>query len=192
MEKDIGYYKYKNYIITIKIINHTLNKYINVDTYAYHETNKFIILEIENIIDNNKLNKIDNYEINEEYSIKISYYKIKELAFFYNFNEKKQYLLFENGWCGNYKKYHWSGYLLSECFYINGKKTGKLIKYRYGTNKIEKIENYFDNKKHGEFITYDENDNIIIKTLYDNNKVIQHEIYNHMKIINFDDNNDNI
>jgi antitoxin component YwqK of YwqJK toxin-antitoxin module len=189
----VGYAKYKKYIFTIKSLEDLMfftenNENKNFATYF---SNKFKLLDIEDMVTNIKLNKIDNYKTDNIFP-DMFYYKNKEQAFYHNFFRNKQYLLFPNGYSGYYKKYSYDGYIESECFYINNNKEGQKIIYVYNTKNIHKIENYVNNIKHGEFITYSyiNPNKMVMKTIYNNNKVISHQLFKDIEEIeyNYDEN----
>ena len=81
--------------------------------------------------------------------------------------------------CGIHKDYYLDGSLYHEFYHNNGKINGEYkIYYSGDENKINKIINYVDGKKHGENITYDKNGVIIEKSLYNDDKIDgKHIIY---------------
>jgi len=132
----IGYIKYKYYIITIHIENYEdlwySDRILNIvsddiERYGLHKdtiryaVKKYRIYDIEDVI-GNKFKKIDLFEIGEEknHDDYIVFYKLKERAFYENFINDKQYLLFKNGYAGIFRTYHWNGSLFEEYYHING------------------------------------------------------------------------
>ena len=117
-------------------------------------------------------------------------------AYYENFMEDKQYLLFGN-YSGYYKKYDKFGlidHLLEEYYHINGKKEGKYVKYFdiklndilfNVNNNIKNIENnikieayYINNKLNGEYKSFYSNGNIEEICYYqNNNRIGEHKRY---------------
>lgn len=181
--KTIFYYKYKHYIITIE-----------PTTTAFEKS--FVILHIEDIFGNTyeQIDDDKNYQLNKTYYESVSYHSEKDAAYYENFMEDKQYLLFGN-YSGYYKKYYKLGisdYLLEEYYHINGKKEGKYVKYfdrkfsdilfNVNNNNIEnniKIEAYYiNNKLNGEYKSFYSNGNIEEICYYqNNNRIGEHKRY---------------
>jgi hypothetical protein len=169
---DIGYYKYKHYIITIIPLDiYIITDYLRLlKIYDKYYCKSFEIINIEDVA-GNIYDKIDeknnNYEINKIFDKTIRYYLTKDIAFNFNFLEKKQYLLIPGGYSGYYKNYR-NGDLIEEYFHINGKKNGNYKKYHYN-QEIEIDTYYVDNKLNGSYTSYHDNGNIYEICYYQNN-----------------------
>lgn len=135
----IGYFKYKNYIITIELENYKdlwtgITKPILIDNdeikrYGLNKNNigyltkKFKVICIEDIL-GNLFDKIDLFCINEikKYDDYIIFYKSKDVAFFCNFMNNKEYLLFKDGYSGIFRTYNWNGEISNEYYIVNNNK----------------------------------------------------------------------
>ena len=93
------------------------------------------------------------------------------MAFYEDFMEKEQYLLYPNGYSGTYKKYIFdydNVYLIEEYFHNNGKIEGiKIIYDRVGN--IERMENYISGQFNGIMKIYNENILCETRNYFNNN-----------------------
>jgi len=195
----VRYIKYKEYIITIQIrkyLIHIFEKNDNENVLCSCST--FRVLSIEHIATKEQLNNIyyeyNNYEynasnfmmeVNKDYDVNISYYKTYKRAFDENFIEEKQYLLFPNGYSGEYNNYYDSGNVLCKYFHENGIINGLYTEF-FDNNKIKLQCEYVNGKLHGEFKKYHDTGNINIHAYYNNNNLVDtYEVYNINNILTY-------
>ena len=143
------YTKIHRYIMKIELCSDSIsNEYRNdiIDPlFAQYKTNKFKILEIEDMVTNELYDNVMNYKINDIICRNINYYFSKECAFFeldyYFFTDSYQpldklyYLFyFNNQYTGIHKSWYDSGQLHEEFYHVNGTIEGP---YKiYDTNGI--------------------------------------------------------
>lgn len=132
------YYKLNKYIFTIELLDdsiHNENRNNIIEPlYAKYTTNKYKIIIIENMITNEILEKIYNYNVGDIINKKINYFLSKERAFFeldYDFFEetyyeidKLYYLKFFDEYniyySGVHKVWNDNGELIEIFYHING------------------------------------------------------------------------
>lgn len=149
------------------------------------------ICEFSNKIINNILidedDKIDIFLIDE---LKRAYVD-KDMAFYENFIENKQYEYYQFGFSGIYKKYDFSfdndGYLQEE-YYINNDKINGVKKTYCHICGLIKTETYIDNKLNGEAIHYKHKNNCICNNDMEKYYYYSDNFYKYEKY----DNNDNL
>ena len=153
------YYKINKYILSIELLDdsiHNENRNNIIDKYlAKYETNKFKIIQIENMINNQIICELYSYKIGDIIIKEIIYFFSKERAFFeldydyytesyepidklYYINFYKEYNMI---YSGIHKSWYESGQLKEEFYHINGLLEGK---YRhYDENNQLQIEYNF-------------------------------------------------
>jgi antitoxin component YwqK of YwqJK toxin-antitoxin module len=132
------YYKINKYIIKIELLENSIHdenrNNIYDKHYALYKTNRFRIIEIENMCTKKIIDEIYSYKINDIITKNISYFFSKERAFFeldydyfidsYQQFDKLYYLDFfkqENmNYCGMHKIWYDNGQLKEEFYHING------------------------------------------------------------------------
>jgi antitoxin component YwqK of YwqJK toxin-antitoxin module len=176
------YVKYKEYIIKILIESYLLGVY-EKDSDNENSTfscNDFKVLSIEHMITKLPLTEIfcdfsyhDGYlmEINNTYKKNIKYYKTYERSFIENFMNDKQYLLYTDGYSGDFIEYEFDGKIICEYYHINGIIHGEYKKYFNDSNKLHIKCEYVNGNKHGEYRKYHINGNINIVAYYNNNNL---------------------
>jgi len=138
------YIKINKYIIKIElcddsISNEDRNNIVN-RLFAQYNTQKFKILEIEDMVTNELYNNVMNYKINDIINRNINYYFSKERAFYeldydfftdsYQSLDKLYYLFyFNNQYTGIHKVWFDSGQLKEEFYHINGILEGTYTEY---------------------------------------------------------------
>jgi antitoxin component YwqK of YwqJK toxin-antitoxin module len=151
------YIKINKYIITLE---YTKNKIAIINNmFQYNNENFYKIVEIEDFTNNQKLNEIINFKVDDIINIESKLFNTREQAFYYNFIKNQEYLFFENGYSGIHKTYNDKGELLNEFFHINGKINGLYTEY------LEK--------------------NIIKENLFVNNRLIEEKIFKKKKLISY-------
>jgi antitoxin component YwqK of YwqJK toxin-antitoxin module len=157
------YIKINCYIFSIELCEdskHNENRLNIVDKlYATYTTNKFKIIEIENMVTTEIIDKYYNYKVGDIICKTVKYYLTKERAFFeikydrddideYKPIDKLYYIKFFTN-CGGYSGLHrsWydSGQLQEEFYQINGNFEG--LYREYFENGSIKNEYYYINNK---------------------------------------------
>lgn len=135
-----------------------------------YKTNKYKIMSIYDIKNNNIISDVGDLKIDEIYLSEQIYYLSKERAY----SEIPLNLLsviFQNGICENRKTYYSNGLLKEEYFHNNGLIEG--IYKKYGQNKKVYEEcNYISGKINGIFTRYNSSGEIDSKYLYEDGKYI--------------------
>ena len=159
------YYKINHYILKIELFEDSIhdenrNNIIDINFAKYH-TNKFKILEIENMIDNTYIDKLYSYKIYDTIQENITYFFSKERAFFY---------LDETYYIETYM-------LLDKLYYINFYKENNLIyngihKDWYDSGQLREEFYHIDGSIEGTYISYFENGKIDKKYFFINNTQI--------------------
>ncbi len=123
-DHELCYIKSGIFIVTIKPLS--------INQRKSNRTEKFVVLEIEDIFGNNyeKINETNiRMECNKECKYSYKMCKTKKIAYFSDFYPK-QHMKFENGYTGVCYTYHNTNDTLKEEFYlVNGKKNGELYYY---------------------------------------------------------------
>ena len=164
------YCKISPYIVTIEILyEEDINSWPNIGFNKYCIfPDRSKIYEIEDVT-GKKYNEISiehtNFKVGDLISKFMRGYKNKEIAFFEDFIEKKEYELFQNGYTGPYKQYWYNGVLHYEIFLINGKEYGEFICY-YDNNNLHIVGNKIDGKYVGEVKVFDTDGKTLILTEY--------------------------
>lgn len=124
MDTSIKYHKFLHYICEIELYEESILNMSLDNVNSTYTTDKCKILKIINMINNKEIEKIDDvyYKNAQIYKIRKCnlydvYFEIQDITFFlsynkcfyYNFIEDKQYLLFNNGFCGTHDKYDRDG-----------------------------------------------------------------------------------
>jgi antitoxin component YwqK of YwqJK toxin-antitoxin module len=138
------YIKINKYIMKIELCDDSIsdedrNNIVN-RLFAQYNTNKFKILEIEDMVTNELYNNVMNYKINDIIYRNINYYFSKERAFYeldydfftYSYEplDKLYYLFyFNNQYTGIHKVWFDSGQLKEEFYHINGILEGTYTEY---------------------------------------------------------------
>jgi antitoxin component YwqK of YwqJK toxin-antitoxin module len=154
------YTKLYKYIFTIELCddsNHDESRTNIIEPlYASYKTNKFKIIEIEDMTINKLVNNYCNYKIGDIIKKNIKYYFTRERAFL-SFDEEyfegayepldKLYYInfFINGYAGIHREWYESGQLREEFYHDNGVVNGDYIKY-YENGKIEEEFKVINNK----------------------------------------------
>ena len=196
---NIKYIKYKHYVIKINLLTRDLLLH---DYQIEDNKYKFRVLDIINIVDNMELIELNdnihtlkkNY-INNDFrynDLQNKFYDTYEEAFYDNFFENKQYLLFGYGYSGIYKKYQYNNNIKTlkiEYFHINGNKEGQYKEYDNDGN-LKILSHYINNNLHGiteisncmfyigsyfskkvNCVNINSNSNILVKLNYNMNKL---------------------
>ena len=197
------YVKYKQYIIKILIKSYLLSVYEKEsdNENATFNCSDFQISSIEDMITKLPLTEIfydsnynDGYlmEINNTYKKSIKYYKTYERAFIQNFIDDKQYLLYTNGYTGNFIEYEIDGKIMCEYYHINGIIHGEYKKYFNDSTKLHIKCEYVNGNKHGKFKKYHMNGIINIEAHYNNNNLTGiYKVYNINNILTYEAEYDN-
>ena len=191
------YIKYKQYIIKILIEPYLIDvfeKDLDNENSTFN-CNNFKVSSIEHMVTKLPLTEIfydashNGYlmEINNTYNKKIKYYKKYERAFIENFIDEKQYLLYTNGYSGNFIEYEINGYIMCEYYHVNGIIHGEYKKYFNDSNKLHIKCKYVNGNKHGEFKKYHINGNINIEARYNNNNLTDiYKVYTINNILTYE------
>ena len=155
------YYKIYKYILEIDLCDDSIsneNRNDIVDKYyATYKTNKFKIINIENMITNENITKLYEYNIGDIVKKNITYFFNKECAFFYLENEyfegsykyidKLYYVDFfkqhNKIYNGIHKSWYANGILREEFYHIDGKLEGLYKEYN-NKGKINILTNFID------------------------------------------------
>lgn len=153
------YIKINCYIFSIELCEdskHNENRLNIVDKlYATYTTNKFKIIEIENMVTKEIINKYFNYKVDDIICKSVKYYLTKERAFFeikydrddideYKPIDKLYYIkFFNNNYSGLHRTWYDSGQLYEEFYHHNGSIEGLYKQYDMKGNII--WENNFIN-----------------------------------------------
>jgi antitoxin component YwqK of YwqJK toxin-antitoxin module len=138
------YIKIYRYIITIELCEDSIHNENRINIinklYATYRTNKFKILEIEEIDTKKLIDKYNNYKVGDIITKNKNYYFTKERAFFefdyqyfddtFDLLDKLYYIkFFKNGYSGLHRDWYDSGQLYEEFYHINGIFEGMFIQY---------------------------------------------------------------
>lgn len=173
---NIGYIKYDDFVIEVDILDNIIPSYeITYPDYATYETKEYNILKIYKMVDDsilegekyNKILQLFKKDLTHYVDNIVNYFKLKEVAYFYKFDDYEQDDLFLDGYCGMIKQYYSNGQLRVEYYTINHYTEGIVTSY-HSNGQILYQCNYINDKQHAESITYYDNGNIGTKTNYNN------------------------
>ena len=162
--------KLSPYIVTIELLDEEdLNSWPNIGFSKYCIwPDRSKIYEIEDVTGKKYDNVIiedKKYNIGDLIDKFMRGYKNKEQAYFEDFIEKKDYQLFNNGYCGPYKAFWSNEQLQYEILLINGKEYGEFISYHDNGN-IHIIGNKVDGEFVGEVKIFDSDGKTLLNTEY--------------------------
>jgi len=174
------YSKFERCIFTIELTENSKHikfsenrKDITDPNNASYDTNEYKIVEITDMVTNEKLSSYKNFIVDNIYKKK-KYYVLSYIrAFYFRFEKDDNNLFFENGYTGNVNIYTNNGSLISEYYMVNGKKEGELKEYK--KNKLNLSINYINGIKHGLYKEYYDNGNIRIECNYSDEQ--KHGLY---------------
>jgi antitoxin component YwqK of YwqJK toxin-antitoxin module len=167
------YCKISPYIIEIELLyEEDINSWQNIVNSGFNRyciyPNRSKIYNIEDIT-GKKYNELSIestiFKIDDLIDKFMRGYENKEIAFFEDFIEKKEYELFENGYSGPYKQYWCNGVLQYQIFLLNGKEYGEFISY-HSNNNLHIIGNKINGKFVGEVKVFDTDGKTLILTEY--------------------------
>lgn len=163
------YYKINKYILTIELLEDSIhdenrNNIINKEFALYH-TNKFKIIEIQNMIDNTYIDKLYAYKINDIINKNIIYFFSKDRAFFQL----------------DYDYFTESYQLIDKLYYIDFYKEYNLIyngmhRIWYDSGQLREEFYHINGQFEGVYTSYYENGEINEKYLFVNNEIVNNEI----------------
>ena len=159
------YSKFERCIFTIELTENSEHNELSENrtditdpNNAIYHTNEYKIVEITDMVTNEKLSSYKDFIVGNIY-IKKKYYVLSYIrAFYFRFEKDDNNLFFENGYTGNINIYTNNGSLISEYYMVNGKKEGELKEYK--KNKLNLSINYINGIKHGLYKKYYDNGQI--------------------------------
>jgi antitoxin component YwqK of YwqJK toxin-antitoxin module len=159
------YHKINKYILSIELLEDSIHdenrdNIINPEFATYH-TNKFKIVEIQNMINNTYIDKLYNYKMNDIIKKNIIYSLSREKAF---------YTLDYDYFIETYQ-------LIDKLYYINFYRENSLIyngihRTWYDSGQLKEEFYHIDGIYEGIYTSYDENGNINKKYIFVNNKIV--------------------